>query len=551
MIAKKIPRKGPSRAARLVKYMVAAKGETSPETWQRTADYILDTGGETEHGEKVAGWRVTNCGTDDPAEACTAIEATQRQNTTAKGDKTYHLVYSFPAHEKPDIPVLHALEDELVKSIGLEKHQRISAIHINTDYLHVHVAINKIDPETLRMIEPYKDIPKLMEACERLEIEHGLTRTNHGMGREKQARVPGRAADMAAHNGVEPLISYLSSDVAPGIRDAKSWAEVHSLLGEHGLEIKPRGAGLVIGSPDGPWVRASSVGRDLSLAGLTKRLGPYTPAGAEPLGRYTSRPSQRHPAAAKLWAKYQEEKQAARAQRNWGMAEIARETRDEFQRARQWGGMQRILAKGAKGPLRKIMNTSARNQSQDAFDRIKREAKAKRKLLISQTRQPTWAEWLAQRASDGDLDALEVLRARAKRDERALQLQQDVLSGSGKARNCLLRALAPKARADGSVLYRTADGGIVVDRATHVQARTATTMAAMVALEIAAKRFEGQALDIRGTEEFRTNVAKLAGIHKINVSFTDPALEAIRQGTQKGQEKPDKRPKRKDKGIEI
>ncbi|WP_265567455.1 relaxase/mobilization nuclease domain-containing protein, partial [Serratia grimesii] len=122
-----------------------------------------------------------NCGTDDPADAAILIQATQAANTRSKAEKTYHLVYSFPPGEQPDLETLHTVEDELCEAIGLGDHQRVSAVHIDTDNLHVHVAINKVHPTGLQNIEPYYDQFRLMEACERLEVEHGLQRTFHGL----------------------------------------------------------------------------------------------------------------------------------------------------------------------------------------------------------------------------------------------------------------------------------------------------------------------------------------------------------------------------------
>jgi hypothetical protein len=182
MIAHRINReRKASSPARLIKYMVAAKGGIDPTSWERTADYILDSANGTTEGEKVASYRVTNCGTDDPADAAILIQATQAANTRSKAEKTYHFVYSFPPGEQPDLETLHAIEDELCAAIGLDEHQRVSAVHIDTDNLHVHVAINKVHPTGLQNIEPYYDQFRLMEACERLEVEHGLQRTFHGL----------------------------------------------------------------------------------------------------------------------------------------------------------------------------------------------------------------------------------------------------------------------------------------------------------------------------------------------------------------------------------
>ena len=182
MIAKRIERDGrPSSYGKLARYVVDARGRENPASWSRTTDYILDSEHE---GAKVGGVRVTNCDADEPAMAALEILATQGQNTRSKKDKTYHLVVSFAPGENPSLATIHAIEDALCEAIGLPGHQRISAIHTDTDHLHVHVAINKVNPTTFRNVEPFYDKARLMEACARLEVEHGLVRTNHGLERD-------------------------------------------------------------------------------------------------------------------------------------------------------------------------------------------------------------------------------------------------------------------------------------------------------------------------------------------------------------------------------
>ncbi|AGF73941.1 conjugal transfer nickase/helicase TraI [Bartonella australis AUST/NH1] len=58
-----------SSSSKLIKYIIGAKGGSDPVSWQRTADYILDTTSDGVNGEKVKSCRVTNCNTDDPADA--------------------------------------------------------------------------------------------------------------------------------------------------------------------------------------------------------------------------------------------------------------------------------------------------------------------------------------------------------------------------------------------------------------------------------------------------------------------------------------------------
>lgn len=83
---------------------------------------------------------------------------------------------------------------------------------------------------------------------------------------------------METKAGIETLAGYVSRELAPAIRDAAVWQEVHDALADHGLIIKKRGAGLVIGDEGlGIWCKASSANRDFSLTGLKKPLGLSSP----------------------------------------------------------------------------------------------------------------------------------------------------------------------------------------------------------------------------------------------------------------------------------
>ena len=602
MIAHRINReRKASSPARLIKYMVAAKGGIDPTSWERTADYILDSANGTTEGEKVASYRVTNCGTDDPADAAILIQATQAANTRSKAEKTYHFVYSFPPGEQPDLETLHAIEDELCAAIGLDEHQRVSAVHIDTDNLHVHVAINKVHPTGLQNIEPYYDQFRLMEACERLEVEHGLQRTFHGLEAKQRhqnrdiellpakapeqrdslfrehlrnaydlsiskppeaktlnglrklsdtrlqrqsadkaepVRIGAKVASVEAQSGIETLIGYAARELAPAMRQATSWQELHDAAAEHGLEVRQRGAGLVIGEPDsGIWAKASNVGRDLSMKALTDRLGPFQPSERQAEAkanrkRYEPRPRRPdNPTTAGLFNQYQRERQAAILARRQGLDQIKRESAAFNAQVKQWSQTERMLLKVAgKGPTKRLMYGTIKQQADASRQKNRQSADARRQALFKQTTMPTWADWLTQQAERGNTEALAVLR---DREERTRRWNGELLTAdrADKAKAVVLDKLKPKARKDGTMAYSTIDGGMVIDRKTHVQAQKATTGAALVALELASKRFEGETPIVEGTDEFRLEVAQLAGMHGLKVTFTDPAMERMRRET--------------------
>lgn len=535
MIAKKIIRNsGRSRAAYLVKYMVAAQGGADPESWKRTADYILDTNAATGKGEKVSSFRVTNCGTDDPAQATTIIEATQAINTTSKADKTFHLVFSFPPGEKPPLEVLHVIEDELVESIGYRDHQRVSAVHIDTDHLHVHVAINKVHPVGFQNIECYRDQWRLMQACERIEEKHNLIRTNHGLGKEgsekQKQRLSGKAADMEAYSGIESMIGFIRQEVFAEMLEANSWDELHQILEKHGLQIKKRGDGLVIGN--GIWCKASQVSRDFSKGALEQRFGTFSKYSVDhpqENRQYKSRPKQEHPLSTALFAQYQAERQEYFLAKKQGLTKIALERKLENERIKQWASSQRALIKwGSSRALRKIFYSSIATQAAAARQANKSRFSKQRNELLVRNRLLTWNEWLVERADGGDLDALAILRARAAKEEK---IRGDLLTAekAERAKAIIFNNLKAQTRRDGVVSYRTADGGVVLDRATCVQAKQVTAGSALVALTLASKRFEGQALVVKGSEQFKSDVARLACVHGIKVVFADSEMEKIRR----------------------
>jgi hypothetical protein len=383
---------------------------------------------------------------------------------------------------------------------------------------------------------------------ERPEQSNSVRRAGDGASRAGGAskQLKGVAADIEKQAGIETLAGYVARELAPAMRQATNWQELHDALSEHGLQIKQRGAGLVIG--DGGlnlWCKASSAGRDLSAKALSVQLGDFEsdrkPSGVDAGSQvttdrpvriagkgYAAKPMHQHHSSARLYADYQKERAIALAGRQGNSKSISKEATRRRAELRAWGVRQRAIIKAtAKGPSKKMMLAQARMQIAAQREAIATDADMKRKASRRSSGQPSWNDWLSNRAERGDVDALAVLRSRAEREEK---MRGDLLTAgrADEVKTVILDNLKAVAGRDGSMSYRTADGGVVVDRSSHVQAKHATAGSAFVALSLASKRFEGQALDVRGTELFRRDVAELAGFHGINVIFADPMLEKTR-----------------------
>jgi len=114
--------------------------------------YLTNPQGKSERISQIT---VANCYTEDLPAAVLEIQNTQEMNTRARSDKTCHLVLSFPQGERLPLESLNVIEARFCEALGFKDHQRVSVIHDDTDYLHVHIAINKIHPRRLTIHNPY------------------------------------------------------------------------------------------------------------------------------------------------------------------------------------------------------------------------------------------------------------------------------------------------------------------------------------------------------------------------------------------------------------
>jgi hypothetical protein len=404
MIAKRIAReRGASNFRRLGRYILDGAAEEEQAVMARMADYIL--GAEKCRAANV---RFSNCVSADAELALKEILATQAMNKRAKGDRTYHLVISFPPAERPTLAQLEDIERVLVERIGLGGHQRLSATHLDTGHLHLHVAINKIHPESFRCVEPYYDKRRLMQACMELEAKHGLMRTAHG----EVANV--RDATRTAR---EAMLALFRSDILqkaltnPGPR---TWEDLHRVLREQGLELRLRGAGLVFENAVGTVrVKASSVARELSLKALTDKLGPYK-ASADADGA-VSLTLARGIGGAGLFQRYAAERAAATSTQQASRALEAFELvkASYVRQARAIAEDRALTNVGKRAAYRDF-----RKRRQAAFDALREQLRTQVTAKGAGDSFPSWPVYVRSQAALGDAEAITLLQRWRTRSQR-------------------------------------------------------------------------------------------------------------------------------------
>lgn len=417
---------------------------------------------------------------DDYALGVQEVLDTQALNTRSAKEKTYHLIVSFhPEDETRLTPeTFKAIEQRFAEALGLSAHQRHCGVHGNTENMHLHVAYNLIHPERLMRVEPWRDYIKRDRLCRELEKEYGLVIDN---GREQaRGRGPGdKAAIVEAHTGCQSFESYARDQGAALLdllKQARTWEEAHQAFARRGLEVKPRGAGLVVKNRHGrQMTKASAVHRDLTLKKLAARFGAFQPAtGAMPESesRYSAKPLHKAPNRAGLWDAFQEQRRMRE--------EAERAIRSKWKRKRE-ELERRPLARRIRVNLTRL----ARQYEADELHAARMERPGA----------GNWLDFLRHRAAHGDETALAVLRSRNQEvePESVRQLEEQMrdreifLAGktailenaalSARTKNrltgmALMESLAEgttsRISKHGSVIYTVPGGGKICDTGKQI-----------------------------------------------------------------------------------
>lgn len=490
------------------------------------AEYITDAQSKTERLGLVT---LTNCQAGTVQAATEEVLATQHMNTRATGDKTYHLIVSFPPGENPPADVLKNIEERICAGLGYGEHQRISAVHHDTDHLHIHIAINKIHPTRNTMHEPFQSYRTLGELCTKLEEDHGLQRVNH---QSRRSLSEGRAGDMEQHSGIESLLSWIKRECLEEIKAAQSWTELHQALQSNGLELRARGNGFVIEASDGTQVKASTVARELSKPKLEARFGPFEAsterqAQTKAKRQYQKKPVRLRVNTTELYARYKADQQTLAAAQRAALDRARQSKTRKVEDAKRSSRLRRAAIKlmGGKAATKKLLYAQASKALRDEIQAINKEHQRERQGCYDEHKRRTWADWLKKEALQGNAEALAALRAR----EAAQGLKGNTVEGQGQGQAKPGHApVVDNITKKGTIIFRAGKTAVRDDGDKLQVSREATREGLQQALRLAMERY-GSRITVNGTTEFKAQIIRAAVDSQLPITFADPALESRRQ----------------------
>lgn len=228
---------------------------------------------------------------DSPETAAVEMEALAIENTRCKAP-AFHFILSWREMEKPTTEQVDDAVKIALTELDLQDCQALWALQSDTDNLHVHVAVNRISPETYKAIHPAGGWTKkaLEKAARKIEAKQGweieqsgrYEVAENGDIKEKQLveqttpEVSQKARDIEAHTGQESFERIAKEETASILKTAASWDDLHRRLAERGFMLEKRGKGAVLTCQTGErFVKLSNIARDCSFSKLEARLGAF------------------------------------------------------------------------------------------------------------------------------------------------------------------------------------------------------------------------------------------------------------------------------------
>jgi hypothetical protein len=452
---------------------------------------------------------------EDAELAVEVMEVLQQGNVRAKGSKTYHLVISFhPGDRRLASAELEDVVRRAVAAAGLGEHQYIAVRHSEQEHEHLHVAVNKIHPETLKIHHPYKAIPAFQALANVLEQELGLHRVDRTRGRSESHR----ARDFEAHRSIESFSGWARRTIgdAMGHNRIASWPALHDELARFGVRLVRRGNGLAIVDATRPNLacKASALGREWSKQRLCERYGEFVPGPeAAKVARDQAQPYEERPLGRALddglWREYREALDAARRHRR----ELREAMASRIQAARA-GHAERFKLRHhaiAAMPIpprekRSLYKTLA-FERKCAVRRLRATIKGWRAVTVD-THPGSWKLFLAERAARGDQRALRRLRH---------QFRGPVIKG----RDTRLRAPPSNDRrtSRGTVIHNLGGGARLRESAGLIELLGDPNEVALEQLvRVAKQRFGSKGVTLLGPRKVRERLTKILAEHGLEIA---------------------------------
>jgi len=532
----------------IVKKVPSNKTKSKAASIRDLADYIREPHDQNPD-EKVlyANGRGFLC--DDHAAQREEMVALSAESVRSK-NPVNHYILSWREGEQPSPEQVEEAVSIFMDQLGWKDHQAIYGLHKDTDNIHLHIAINRVHPETHKVVEVHRgfDIELAHKAIARIEHAQGWQREQNGRYQvlengelarahydpEKPRQPSRRKQDMENRTGEKSAHRIAIEEGAAIIKQAQTWEQLHRELAAKGMRYEKTGSGATVFVGD-VGVKASDVDRNASLAKMQKRLGEYQPAPER------QQVAQREPEPIKPdvpgWKDYITGRKAHYAEKNAAKLEL--DKRQEQERKALQAQQKARRAELMRG------NWKGKGEVLNAMRSVIAAEQAAEKAALKEKHQKERAQWRQQFQPYPDLEQWQRMRQRPEIAEqwrhRASEPQRIEGDRGEPPTPRDIRAYVPEivgkqvhysrrdeGRGGGRRGVSFVDKGKTID--IHDWRDRDTTLAA---LQLSAQKWGS--FQVTGNDEYKAMCAKLAAEHGFKI--TNPELqERIQQERQRIQQ---------------
>lgn len=453
-------------------------------------------------------------------------------------DPVDHWLMSWKEGEQPTEFQCKQSVEILKKHLGLNSdHLAVYALHRNTENYHLHIVINRVDPDSHRVADNGWCIDRAHEAIAVIEHVQGWEPESNSRyianvqgevslsetTRDRQPKA--RVMDRENATGEKSNERIAFEEAGPLLAKAPNWGQVHATLASVGMRYELKGSGALLWVGQQP-VKASVIGREFSKARMEERLGTFRPdtnqrnttevsRSPEPLRQDRS---ERWPEYRKLLEMHRTEKSAAqteqrvthRGARDAQLASFRQERKALYQGAR-WSGIELNVARSL------MASDHARRKAQ-----LVEEHRIERSALSKQLGQrPTFEEFLL---AEGNEQLAKAWRYRESAqvgcgllgDGDDAPRKRDIRDFTGEVQQAQGgKSLVHYSRLDGRPISFT-DQGKRIDIW-----ETSDETAVLAALQLGAQKWGN--ITITGSMEFKLLCAEIAS--KNGIRIVNPELQ--------------------------
>jgi len=430
------------------------------------------------------------------------MQETQACNSRVKSEKIYHYVFSFRENEQIATPILKNIEQEISSALGFNEHQRMVAVHKDTNNMHVHVVINKIHPKNFLIHNPSFHYQIMRDIANKLELKFNLEKDNHqfNLNKEKSAHI----LNVEKHSGLETFTSFLKGEFKAIALQANNWQELHQACDRFNITIKARGNGFIFESACSKFfVKASSIDRNLSKGFLNKKYGEFLPKEnhhQQQEKSYIKKPL--HANSKNIFKQYVEQKNASKEEKQ--QCTLAYKLSKAFIQQTYQQKLNSIECEN----IDRLQKTILKKQFQIEKNAkiLEHQKNYRHEMGKFKEKSMGWTQYLIHEAKENP-EALKALQSILSKKTQIIH------ADTIKSNQVLSRVLEyfPNGiiSKNGEVFYRTDDNGIFKTTTQGIELVKTSDLAIAQALEVAKKCF-GKELRIIGSEKFVKQAEHLA-----------------------------------------